>query len=121
MPVKLEQSMLVDLRACWQFSSTIKYTESKPDACYCKQVQFYSFYFYITLVHQPIWRLLCISKFPNLKHLEMTLATADRDCYHLCVAFLKASPLFQEFTLKVDVSPFFDLKFEIFVVWIAEQ
>lgn len=52
-----------------------------------------------------------ISKFPNLKHLEMTFATVDLDCYHLRVAFLKASPLLREFTLKVDASSAFGLKF----------
>ncbi|KAK9186670.1 hypothetical protein WN944_018058 [Citrus x changshan-huyou] len=31
-----------------------------------------------------------ISKFPNLKHLEMTFATADLDCYHLRVAFFES-------------------------------
>ncbi|KAH9702660.1 hypothetical protein KPL70_010837 [Citrus sinensis] len=44
---------------------------------------------------EPIWRLLCISKFPNLKHLEMTLATADRDCYHLhCSYFIFKSHIY---------------------------
>lgn len=43
-----------------------------------------------------------IPKFPNLKHLEMTLTIGDLDCYHPCVAFLKASPLLQEFTLKMS-------------------
>ncbi|KAH9767221.1 putative preotein [Citrus sinensis] len=43
-----------------------------------------------------------IPKFPNLKHLEMTLANGDLDCYHPCVAFLKASPLLQEFTFKLS-------------------
>lgn len=52
-----------------------------------------------------------IPKFPNLKHLEMTLANGDLDCYHPCVAFLKASPLLQEFTFKVDVSSAFDFRF----------